>query len=153
VNDKQALGRVFIDANILIAGANSRSGASRAVLLMGEIGLIQLIVSHQVLVEAERNIRKKLPQALPNFVEQMTALQLEVVPDPPEDISTQWEEIIEEKDAPILAAAILAAPDRLITLNTKDFTDEVARQTNMLIQTPAKFIQEIRFIVQTGLDS
>jgi len=103
VNDKQALGRVFIDANILIAGANSRSGASRAVLLMGEIGLIQLIVSHQVLVEAERNIRKKLPQALP--------------------------------------------------LNTKDFTDEVARQTNMLIQTPAKFIQEIRFIVQTGLDS
>lgn len=151
MNDKPALRKIFIDANILIAGANSRSGASRAVLLMGEIGLVQLVVSHQALVEAERNIRKKLPKALPNFVEQMTYLQLEVVSDPPNEISAQWEPIIEDKDAPILAAAILANVERLITLNTKDFTAEVARQTGLLIQTPAQFIQEMRFVIQVGL--
>lgn len=153
MNDKPALHKVFIDANILIAGANSRSGASRAVLLMGEIGLVQLVSSNQALVEAERNIRKKLPKALPNFVEQMTHLQLEVVSDPDNEVSAQWEHIIEAKDAPILAAAILANVERLITLNTKDFTAEVAQQTSLIIQTPAQFMQEMRFVVQVGLDS
>jgi predicted nucleic acid-binding protein len=66
--------RIFADTNILIAGADSRSGASRAVLLMGEIGLYTLVVSRQVLDEAERNIRAKFPRALPNFAEQMSYL-------------------------------------------------------------------------------
>jgi len=80
-------------------------------------------------------------------------LQRNERPDPSDDIAAQWEHVIEEKDAPILAAAIIANVDRLITLNTKDFTAEVAKQSKMLIQTPAQFIQEMRFIVQAGLNS
>lgn len=144
------LPRVFIDANILIAGADSRSGASRAVLVLGEIGLIQLVVSRQVLIEAERNIRNKLPRALPNFVEQLTYLRLEVLPDPNETNSTQWESIIEAKDAPILAAAVNAQIERFVTLNTKDFTPAVATATGITIQTPAEFIQDMRTIAQRG---
>ena len=101
--------RVFVDANVLIAGADSRSGASHAVLLLGEVGLYQLVVSRQVVVEAERNIRKKLPRALANFAEQLATLNLEIVPDPPLAESARWESIIEAKDAPIVAAAIGAA--------------------------------------------
>jgi predicted nucleic acid-binding protein len=146
------LSKVFVDANILIAGADSRSGASRAVLLMGEIGLFQLTTSRQVLVEAERNIRKKLPHALPNFVEQMTYLRLEVLPDPPAEVAAQWEDVIEAKDAPIVAAAVAANAGRLLTLNTKDFTAEVAARADIKIQTPSEFIQELRAVVQAGLD-
>jgi predicted nucleic acid-binding protein len=58
--------------------------------------------------------------------------------------------IIEAKDAPILAAALLAKVDRLLTLNTKDFTKEVARQTAITIQTPSEFIQEIREVITQG---
>ncbi|MBE2225274.1 MAG: PIN domain-containing protein, partial [Anaerolineae bacterium] len=47
---------VFVDANILIAGSASRTGASRVVLALAEFGMIQLIVSRQVLDETERNI-------------------------------------------------------------------------------------------------
>ena len=36
---------VFVDANILIAGSASRTGASRAVLGLAEIGLIQLVAT------------------------------------------------------------------------------------------------------------
>jgi predicted nucleic acid-binding protein len=53
--------RLFVDANILIAGADSRSGASNAVLQLAEVGLFHLAVCRQVLDEAERNLRKKLP--------------------------------------------------------------------------------------------
>lgn len=45
--------KVFADSSILIAGAASRTGASRAVLTMAEIGLFKLVVSEQVLAECQ----------------------------------------------------------------------------------------------------
>lgn len=42
--------KVFADSSVLIAGAGSRSGASRAVLTMAEIGLFKLVLSQQVLI-------------------------------------------------------------------------------------------------------
>ncbi len=142
---------IFADANVLIAGAGSRRGAGRAVLAMAEIGFFKLLVSRQVLDECDRNLRKKLPAALPIFAELLVAIGPEILPDPPQEESAQWETIIEAKDAPILAAAVLAKTDRLLTLNTKDFTSEVAAQSGLIIQTPGDFAQEIRQIVTQGL--
>lgn len=143
--------RIFVDANVLVAGADSRSGASRAVLLMAEIGLFQLVVSRQVLDEAERNIRKKIPRALPNFAEQMAYLKLEIHTDPSWEEAAKWASIIEPKDAPILAAAVAADVNRILSLNTKDFTQEVAAACGIPIQTPAQFVQNIRAIVDLGI--
>jgi predicted nucleic acid-binding protein len=143
--------RVFADSSVLIAGAGSRSGASRAVLTMAEIGLFKLVLSQQVLNECERNLRKKLPAALTTFAELLATIGPEILTDPPPEESARWESIIEAKDAPILAAAVLAAPDRLLTLDVKDFTPEVAAQTGLIIQTPGDFLQEIRGIIEKGL--
>ena len=74
--------RIFADANVLIAGADSRSGASNALLRLAEVGLFRLVVSRQVLDEAERNIRKKLPRALPNFAALQAQLPMKIVPRP-----------------------------------------------------------------------
>lgn len=143
--------KIFADANVLIAGADSNSGASNIVLQLAEAGFFTLLVSRQVLDEAERNLRKKLPRALPNFAAQMSLIHLTIVPDPTPEETAVWEPIIEAKDAPILAAAVSANADRLITLNSKDFTPEVAEQSGLIIQTPGAFIQEIRHIIRTGL--
>jgi len=143
--------KVFADSSILIAGAASRIGASRAVLTMAEIGLFQLVISEQVLLECERNIKKKLPDALPIFSQLIAAINPEIEPDPTLEESNRWVRIIEAKDAPILAAAVLAKVDRLLSLNTKDFTAEVGIESGLIIQTPAEFIREIREIVQRGL--
>ena len=145
------LRRVFIDANVLMAGVDSRSGASHAVLVLAEVGLFRLVTCRQVLDEAERNLRKKLPRALPNFAAQMAQLSLEIVPTPEEDRIRSWENVIEPKDAPILAAAVLAHPDRFLTLNTRDFTPEVAKASGLVIQTPGEFIQELRWLISVGL--
>lgn len=143
--------KVFADANVLIAGADSRSGASRAVLILAEVGLFRLVVCPQVLDEAERNLRRKLPQALPLFAEIMAALNLVIVPDPPPAAYERWLDIIEAKDAPILEAAVQADVDRFLTLNTKDFTPKVAAQTDLWIQTPAQFITDMRELITAGL--
>lgn len=139
--------RVLEYSSIIIAGAASRKGASRAVLMMAEIGLFQLIISEQVITECQRNLSKKLPAALPVFTELLAQMNLEILPDPPLSESNRWDTIIEAKDAPILAAAFLAKVDRLLSLNTKDFTQEVAIKSGLNIQTPAQFIQEIRELV------
>ena len=143
--------RVFTDSSVLIAGAGSRTGASRAVLTMAEIGLFRLIVSRQVLDECDRNLRKKLPAALPILAELLAVIGPEIMPDPPPEETNQWAAIIEPKDAPILAAAVQASPDRLLTLNTKDFTAEVAAKSRLTIQTPGEFVQDIRKIITQGL--
>jgi predicted nucleic acid-binding protein len=118
---------------------------------MAEIGLFTLVVSRQVLDEAKRNIRAKLPRALPNFAEQMACLDLEILPDPTLAESAKWESIIETKDAPILAATVTANVDRILTLNTKDFPLEVAEKCGIPIQTPAQFIEDIRNIIDLGV--
>ncbi len=143
--------RIFADANVLMAGADSRSGASRAVLMLAEVGLFRLVVCPQVLDEAERNLRKKLPAALPVFAELMAVLNLEIVPDPPPTTYHRWLTIIEAKDAPILEAAATANVDRFLTLNTKDFTPFVAEQSGLLIQTPGEFITAVRNLISTNL--
>jgi predicted nucleic acid-binding protein len=143
--------RIFVDANVLIAGVDSTSGASNAVLRLAEIGLFQLVVSRQVIEEAERNLRKKLPRAVPNFAAQMTRLHLEIVPDPTPDEVAPWAAVIHPSDAPILCVAVKISADRFLTLNTRHFTPAVAAQSGLLIQTPAQLIAELRDLITKGI--
>ncbi len=143
--------RVFFDANVLIAGAASHRGASRAVLMMAEAGLFRMVVSRQVLDEAERNLRRKLPRGLPILAEMLGHIHLEVVDDPSPHSFTRWLDCIEAKDAPIVEAAVNANIDYLLTLNSHDFTPGVAARSGLTILAPAQFVERIREIVTEGL--
>ncbi|MDJ0754822.1 MAG: PIN domain-containing protein [Ardenticatenaceae bacterium] len=143
--------RIFVDANVLIAGAASKKGASRAILMLAEIGLVELVVSRQILDEVERNLRKKLPQSLPVFAEVLAAIPLQIVADPPEKEVQPWTSVIEVKDAPLIAAATREKVERFVTLNTRDFTPEGGKKSGLKIQTPGEFMQDLRQILQERL--
>jgi predicted nucleic acid-binding protein len=81
----------------------------------------------------------------------MAQIQLEIVPLSTAEAVQKWEMIIEAKDAPILATAVSAQVDRFLTLNSKDFTPEVAAQSGVQIMSPGEFVQEIRGLVVGGL--
>ncbi len=143
--------RVFLDASVLFAAAASATGASRAIIVLAEIGLIRVVVSLQVLEEAERNLSRKAPKALPFYRQVIASLGLEIVGEPTPDKVVECAEVIEAKDAPILAAAMEAKPDRLVTLNTKHFVvPEVIAFSKLTIQTPGEFMQGIRKILATA---
>ena len=135
---------VFVDANILFAACASRTGASHAVLAFSEIGMIQLVISRQVLDEAERNLHRKFPEGLPILTEWLVNIAPIILKDPVLDEYERWLPIIEAKDAPILETAVQFSPDYLLTLNSKDFTPDVARATGLVIQSPGEFVQKIR---------
>ncbi len=75
--------RVFVDADVIFAGAASPSehSASNVILRMAEITLIKAMTSAQAITEVELNLTKKLPTKLPEF-QQIVSRSLVVVDSP-----------------------------------------------------------------------
>jgi len=73
--------RVFIDADVLIAGSSSTTGASHIILHLSDLTIIEGLISQQVSVEAERNLQDKLPETLPIF-RKLIDSAVEAVSDP-----------------------------------------------------------------------
>lgn len=144
--------RIFLDTSVIYAGIGSRTGASHAVLVLAEIGMLQLIACPYVLDEVERNLRAKAPDALPRYHETMRNIRWEIVSDPSIDEVKIWLPTIRAKDAPVLAAAVNANPHRLLTLDKRDFTENVAIRSGLKIIPPGMLVHELRTLIATGFD-
>jgi len=141
---KQRL-KVFLDTSALIAGIASVKGAARAVLQLAETGLIEVIVSRQVIVEADRNIEDKLPELLGEYREFIKFLAPVMVDDPSFVEIKRFLTVINPDDAPILAAAVDADADFLVTWDKKHFIGKnINVQSNMKIVTPGEFLKYFR---------
>ena len=149
--------RLFLDASVLVAGSGSPGGGSGAILRLLEFHVPNLegVVSRQVLVETERNIEKKLPRGLRRYREIVANIRLVVEADPSQGDVLNCAKLINSKDAPILAAAINAQADFLITLNTRHFMTDPLRSAylSMKIVTPGEFLRDHlpRLIKAAGL--
>ena len=134
--------KVFIDTSVLIAGVSSVTGASAAVLDLCEAEVLQMVVSRQVLVEADRNFCAKLPNLVIQFRRFIQSLAMLMVEDPPAKAVERAASLIHRKDAPILAAAMASEADYLITLDKKHFLKQKVRH-NIPIEvcTPADFLR------------
>jgi hypothetical protein len=51
---------VCVHADVLIAGLLSRTGASHAILVLGEVGLLRLVRPNAAVEEVRRNLAAKL---------------------------------------------------------------------------------------------
>ncbi len=107
---------------MLFAGAvaPTQRGASVVVLRMAEITLIEAIASRQVLLEAERNLEAKLPQALPAF-RLIVQRCLNLVPDPLPQTVQPHTGRAHPKDLPILVAALEHRCPWLVTFNVRHY--------------------------------
>jgi len=134
--------KVFIDTNVLIAGLNSVTGASATLLDLCEAGVIQMVVSRQVLIEADRNVAAKFPQLVDRFHQFMHTLAPLMVEDPTLASMEKAATVVDRKDAPILAAAQNANVDFLIRLDKKHFLNPKMRQKVILkVVSPIECLQ------------
>ncbi len=139
--------RLFVDADVLFAGAASPSkhSASLVVLQLAEITLIEALTSQQVITEAERNLAAKLPQALPTF-RLLVSRSLQVVPNPqPEELGA-YAGAADEKDLPILVAAVREKCPWLVTFNVRHFQPGHPR---VAVLRPGDFIRRVRELLAT----
>ena len=114
--------RLFIDADVLFAGAAAptEQGASLVILRLAEITLIEAITSEQVIVEAQRNLVVKFPAALPAF-QLLVNRCLRVVPSPESQDLVPYRGLANEKDLPILVAALQTRCEWLVSFNIRHF--------------------------------
>ena len=111
--------RVFFDADVLIAGAASGTGASHLLLRLAELGLIRGLTCTQAVREAERNLREKLPAAVPVFRAILASAEIAVVPEARRGSLEQLRGLAHENDLPILAAALEGESDYLATFSVR----------------------------------
>ncbi|MFZ3092143.1 MAG: PIN domain-containing protein [Nitrospirota bacterium] len=141
--------KVFLDTSALIAGIASSRGAARAVLQLSEIGLIELIVSRQVIVEADRNIEEKLPEMLNEYREFIKLLAPVLVDDPLQKDVAKYLTVINSDDAPILASAVISDADFLVTWDRRHFIGKnIHIYSSLKIVTPGEFLKHFRKYVE-----
>lgn len=137
--------KVFLDTSALIAGIISPTGAAHEVLRLCEAGVVELVLSRQVLVEADRNLTEKLPALLPDYRALLRHLSPRIAEDPSREMVEQAATVINRQDAPILAAADETGVDYLITWNTRHFlTKSVKAHVRCRIVTPGEFLDAFR---------
>jgi uncharacterized protein len=111
-----ALLRALIDSSVLMAAVLSETGAAYDLLEAGREQRITLFASLYVLSEVERNLNRKAPRGLAAFRERRDQL---ILIEPPVDLIVAVARTIELKDAPVVAAALEARADYLITYDRR----------------------------------
>lgn len=130
--------KIFFDSSALVAGILSASGAAKALLQFAEIEILDVVISEQVVAETERTLAKKSPRNLPDFRLAIKVVRPIIVKETPKEVQKCLAMISDPDDAPILAAAIKAKVDFLITHDRKHFLDDpkVAKKSGLQIGTP-----------------
>jgi predicted nucleic acid-binding protein len=101
-----------------------------------------MVISRQVLIEADRNFVAKFPQLIGRFRQFMHHLAPLLIEDPTQDSIEKAATIVDRKDAAILAAAQNANVDFLITLDKRHFLNPKTREKVMLrVVSPIEFLQ------------
>ena len=109
--------RLFLDANVLFTAAHNPEGKAALVVdLAGAKGPWELVTSGLAAAEARRNLGRKYPAALERLEEVLRGVR-RVSPPPPHECPVP----LEEKDRPILHAAIVAQATHLLTGDRKHF--------------------------------
>lgn len=137
--------RIFIDADVLFAGAASPNehSASNLILRMAELTLIEAITSTQVITEAERNLLDKVPKALPAF-QLLVSRSLKIVEDPDPAELDAYAGLTNPEDLPILVAAIREGCKLLATFNVRHYQPGHRSITTL---KPGDLVLRIRYLL------
>ncbi|MBC7264810.1 MAG: type II toxin-antitoxin system VapC family toxin [Chloroflexi bacterium] len=135
--------KVFLDSSALFAGIWSVEGGARMILKLGEAGAIRLLVSPQVLAEAEGALRRKAPDALGLLAMLLDRSRAEIVPLPTAEVVERFQPITNHRgDAQVLAAAWSAAADYFVTLDREHFLNNPVLKgaVSFPVGTPGDFL-------------
>lgn len=109
---------------------------------MAARGGLELIVSIDVLTETERNLRRKVPRAMPSF-ELLTAILFPEAVQPAAELVRQVASHIAQKDAPIVAAAVQAEANFLATYDQRHLlaqAAEIEARYHLIVTTPDQIL-------------
>ncbi len=137
---------VFLDAAVLFSAALSSTGASRELFHLAQKGHVELVTNEIAVIEANRNLASKNPEAVVLFKILIATPIITVFPKPLIAEVEAAAEYTELKDAPIVAGAINANADYLATFDQRHLINplEVAQKSGLVIATSGDILARIR---------
>jgi predicted nucleic acid-binding protein len=138
--------RIFLDSNVLLSGLISERGAPRRLLdiLALDLPILAGLTGRYNLIEVERNIAKKAPDAWPVFQAYLPKLKLEIVPLPSPDEVSRLAGTADPKDIPVLASALQRHADYLVTGDKKLYSATgKSRRFAFQIAGPTEFLDRV----------
>lgn len=142
--------KVFLDANIYFSAARSPLGGSGFILELAKKGKLRLFVTTHVLKEAERNLRlKEDSRILLRYYQNLKFARPKIVKINRAKAKKKFGRIINEKDTLILAGAVEAKADYLVTLDKKHFFTRKIRLAKLpfKVVTPGQLIEKLAALV------
>ena len=138
--------RVFVDANILLAGS-AFPRWPHEVLAHAADGDFRLVLSPLVVKQAREHLRKIFPAHLARFEKFLRAVDYELVPDPTSaEVNAHKNLVRDESDVPIVLAAIAARVDYLVSedkdLTARDETTAELRR-HLRVMLSGTFLREV----------
>ena len=140
--------KVFPDSSVIIAGLASKKGESYEDLALAELKIIVPCISKEVVNEVFRNVQKKLPVSTAHFYTLFKKLPFEII-DPADEDLARAKKLIDEKDAPILAAAMSGKVDWLLSLDKHFLEERLEEKARFQLGTPGDFLQKIPDSIRT----
>lgn len=138
--------KAFFDANIYFAAARSKGGGSSLIIDFVKKKQVQLFATAVVLREAERNLRlKENINVLLTHYDNLKASKPKIVKIDKIRAKKKFSQIINEKDALVLAGAEKAGVAYLITLDRRHFFTRKVQSANLSfkIVTPGQLIRRL----------
>ena len=130
---------VCVDSDVVIAGLFSTGGASRAILVLAEIGLLRMVLPEAAIDEVRRNLKAKLPEALAYFEAFLKAVSVDIHRPTPSD-RRKAAPLAHSKDVPIMAAALGSGAVMLVTHNVRHFK----ATEGLRVVRPRQLVEEAR---------
>jgi predicted nucleic acid-binding protein len=138
--------RVFLDSNVILSGFISDRGAPRIILdiLCLKLPFLTGMTGRYNIAEIERNLTRKIPDAIPVYRQYFPELNLTIVPLPSADEVLKFGSHISVKDVPVIISAINGKADFLVTGDKKDFGKlMMKRDYPFRILSPSEFLDAI----------
>jgi predicted nucleic acid-binding protein len=138
--------RVFLDSSVVFAAVLSPTGGARKLFLLGEAGLLCLVVGPTVLRECEEVVRRKIPVSLSTLAQLLSNASLETSPTPNlQQIAAAEVYVQYTPEAHVLAEAILARPNWFVTHDKEHFLKHRNRiNPPFEIVTPGNLLQHFK---------
>jgi putative PIN family toxin of toxin-antitoxin system len=137
--------KIFLDTSVLLSGLNSPFGASAFILSLFKLKKISIVISPELILEAEKVIETKFPLLKVPFLDFLASGPIITKKLTPKEIKSAYR-IISSEDAPILAGAIKGKVDFLITLDKRfqKMIKPFEKKFGFKILSPKEFLEIYR---------
>jgi len=133
--------KIFIDSNVWFSAFYKKGVCSNLIETLYKLNF-EIVICELVLEEILKNIKEKIPEALPLVIEYLKIIKPTVVKNPKKEVVLKYKNLASLKDIPILISAFEYQCQYFITGNIKDFKVKlIEKELNLKIIKPAEFLR------------